>query len=208
MAEKSIYNQTIALAGLFQACGQVRSIANDGTHNQRELHTAIDSIFQLDASDVWGIYGDRFALVRGAKLLTGQLNGQISKRDIHITRHVSALISLERKLMANNQAVSALQHGIAVAKEAFTAQENNYGRAIDDLADVYINVISPLGAKVMVQGEKRFLGDETNAKLIRVFLLAGIRSAVLWRQCGGNQLKFIWNRSKHVKAAQEIGGRA
>lgn len=207
MAEKSIYNQTIALAGLFQACGQVRSIANDGTHNQRELHTAIDSIFKMDASDVWDIYGDRFALVRGAKLLTDQLNGQISKRDIHITRHVSSLLSLERKLMANHQAVNALQHGIALAKEAFTAQEEkNYGCAIDDLAEIYVNVISPLGAKIMVQGEKHFLNDETNAKLIRVFLLAGLRSVVLWRQCGGNQLKFIWNRAKHVEAAQKIGG--
>lgn len=207
MAEKSIYNQTIALAGLFQACGQVRSIANDGTHNQRELHTAIDSIFKMDASDVWDIYGDRFALVRGAKLLTDQLNGQISKRDIHITRHVSALISLERKLMSNPNAVRALQNGIQAAKTAFEAQEDkSYKQAIDDLADVYSHVVSPLGAKVMVQGEKRFLSDENNAKIIRVLLLAGVRSAVLWRQCGGNQLKFIWNRAKHVEAAQKIGG--
>ena len=39
---------------------------------------------------------------------------------------------------------------------------------------------------------------------IRACLLAGIRSAVLWRQVGGSKWQLLFHRKKLVQAAQQL----
>ena len=49
----------------------------------------------------------------------------------------------------------------------------------------------------MVSGEPHHLSDPKNANKIRALLLAGMRSAVLWRQLGGNRLQLLLARKTH-----------
>lgn len=204
MAEHSIENQTLALAGMFQACEQVREVAYTGQYNADRLETAVHSLLQLEAHEPEDIYGGRHNLYRGAQVLQKQLGGEASGRDIEITRNIATLLHLERALMGNTQAVNKLRSGIEAVISQAQYFDNTHTNVISNLADIYRTTISPLGNKVIVNGEQRFLADEDKAKLIRVFLLAALRSAVLWRQCGGNRFKLIWQRTKHIEAAKQL----
>ncbi len=204
MAEKSIQNQTIALLGIFQCCEQVRTIASSGQHHADSLETAVHSLLQLEAHDVEEVYGGLHNLRRGAVVLQQQLGNEATGRDIEITRNAATLLHLERALMGNPQAIAQLRRGLETVISQAQYFEMTHDNIISNLADLYSKTISPLGNKVIVQGEQRFLADEHKAKLIRVFLLAALRSAVLWRQCGGNRFKLIWQRNKHIQAAQQL----
>ena len=48
----------------------------------------------------------------------------------------------------------------------------------------------------MVNGEQAYLGRTDIVNKIRALLLAGIRSAMLWKQCGGTRWKFLFFRKK------------
>jgi high frequency lysogenization protein len=56
----------------------------------------------------------------------------------------------------------------------------------------------------MVAGEQRHLSDPENADRIRAVLLAGIRSAVLWRQCGGVRWKLLFHRGRLQQEARRL----
>lgn len=204
MAEKSIHNQTIALAGMFQACEQVREIAYTGRYNADMLETAIHSLLQLESNNLEDIYGGFHNLSRGSQVLQKQLGGEASGRDIEITRNAATLLHLERNLMNSSSALTSLRKGMEAVISQAQYFDNTHENVISNIADIYKTTISPLGSKVIVNGEQQFLADESKAKLIRVFLLAALRSAVLWRQCGGNRFKLIMQRTKHIQAAKQI----
>lgn len=50
----------------------------------------------------------------------------------------------------------------------------------------------------------RFLQQPNNAAKIRALLLAGIRSARLWRQLGGHRWQLVFSRSKLLKELYEL----
>lgn len=204
MAEHSIRNQTIALAGIFQCCEQVRQIAYTGNHNADKLETAIHSLFQLEAHNIEEVYGGLHNLQRGSEVVRQQLGGESTGRDIEITRNVATLLHLEKSLSNNTKALEKLGSSLKDVISQAQYFDNTHENVITHLADIYKNIISPLGSKIIVNGEQRFLADDEKAKMIRVFLLAALRSAVLWRQCGGNRFKLIWQRAKHIETAQHI----
>ena len=78
--------------------------------------------------------------------------------------------------------------------------ENVIGR----LADLYQQTISNLKPKIMVKGDAGLLQRPENANLIRALLLAGIRSAVMWRQCGGSRWNFIFRRKKILAICRQL----
>jgi high frequency lysogenization protein len=87
-------------------------------------------------------------------------------------------------------------------------QAAHFGVAHDNvlagLAELYQNSISQLRPRIIVMGEQHYLENPANANKIRVLLLAGIRSAWLWRQCGGSRLGFLLNRRKLREEARRL----
>jgi high frequency lysogenization protein len=65
-----------------------------------------------------------------------------------------------------------------------------------NFADIYHQTISTLQPRIMVIGDQQYLSSPFTVNKIRSVLLAGIRSAQLWRQCGGSRWKLIFARSK------------
>ena len=47
-----------------------------------------------------------------------------------------------------------------------------------------------------MNGDQAYLSRPETANKIRACLLAGIRSALLWKQCGGTRWKFLFYRKK------------
>ncbi|MDD5035570.1 MAG: high frequency lysogenization protein HflD [Methylococcaceae bacterium] len=192
---KTLTNQTIALAGLSQAVYLVQSIAKTGSANEEDLETCIASILKINADDVPNVYGGLEKLKTGLKLLENQL-GRPEKVDTELARYAAALVYLEGKYRRNIPMQNALRSGI----EKATAQAAHFGvsheNVLANLADLYQNTISQLRPRILVVGEPVHLTDSLNANKIRALLLAGLRSAWLWRQCGGGRWKFLLYREK------------
>jgi high frequency lysogenization protein len=56
----------------------------------------------------------------------------------------------------------------------------------------------------MVSGENSYLESPDMANKVRALLLAGIRAAVLWRQCGGSRWQLLFKRRAIIKAAETL----
>ena len=67
-----------------------------------------------------------------------------------------------------------------------------------------INTLSAVNEEVIVNGEHNHISNPNNANKIRALLLAAIRSAVLWRQCGGTRWQLLLNRKAVLHAAQKL----
>ena len=61
---------------------------------------------------------------------------------------------------------------------------------------LYQDTLSTLRQRIQVQGDMRNLQQPNNASKIRGILLAGIRTARLWRQVGGHRWQLVLNRRK------------
>ncbi len=80
------------------------------------------------------------------------------------------------------------------------AQADHFGvmheNVLANLADLYHSTISTLQPRIMVVGDQQYLGAQNTVNKIRALLLAGIRGALLWRQCGGSRWKLLVFRKK------------
>ncbi|MCG8433413.1 MAG: DUF489 family protein, partial [Gammaproteobacteria bacterium] len=79
-----------------------------------------------------------------------------------------------------------------------------HDNVLANLADTYVNTIGTLRPRVLVNGEHGHLQNPRNVNLIRALLLAGIRSATLWYQCGGSRWNLLFSRRSFLAAADEL----
>lgn len=201
--------RTLALAGILQATKLVQQIARTGIVDQEVFETCIQSTLRLDASSPEAVYGDASNLLEGCKELLQQLGADKGKsdkktRDFEITKYVVNVMLLERKLVKRQDLLDKIKSGIekaALQAEHFSLTHKN---VIANLADLYAGSISTLKPKIMVDGEHHLLTNQDNANKIRALLLAAVRSAVLWRQCGGSRWHMLFKREKLIKEAEAI----
>ena len=200
---KNLTNQTIALAGLAQAVEAVSNLAKTGTTDIDDLEACIASLLKINADDVTEVYGGLDKLKRGFLLLDRQL-GPHETVNTELARYAAALIYLEGKFRRQD----AMQKSIRSGLERATVQAVHFGltheNVLSNIADLYQTNISQINPRIMVMGEPRHLENPIVANKIRALLLAGIRSAWLWRQCGGSKLGFLWNRRKLREEAKRL----
>ncbi len=200
---KSIHDQTLALAGVFQASYLVHQVACHGMADSAAMEASIASIFKVDADNVEDVYGTAQRVSTGLRQLRDQIKGS-SGQHAQQTRYVAALLFLQHKLMRRPPMLGQLQAGI----ERATAQAEHYpilhANVLANLADLYQNTISTLAPRIMVAGEQMHLANPGNANRVRSLLLAGIRSAVLWRQCGGSRWRLLLGRRKVLREAEAL----
>jgi len=111
---------------------------------------------------------------------------------------------LERKLAKKPDMLKTIAQGIEKAREQARHFSSTHENVVANLADLYVNTISTLPPRIIVNGEHGYLSDPENANKVRALLLAAIRSAVLWRQCGGMRLQLLLNRRKIIEEAEKI----
>jgi high frequency lysogenization protein len=200
---KTLTNQTIALAGLSQALSLVQQIAKRGIADREAMETCLASTLKIDSEDVLDVYGDLSHLAHGLRQLDQQL-AEPDKVDKEQARYASTLVFLERKLMKQPAMVEAI--GVAVHGAAERAQDVGvlHEDVYQALAEAYQQTLSQLQPRVLVTGEQMYLADPDNGQRIRALLLAGIRSVVLWRQCGGSRWKLLFYRTKMQKEARRL----
>ena len=188
---------TLAIAGIFQAATLVKQIASTGMANSAVIESSLETLFQFDADSVEDVYGGVAGVGAGLRELNRQIGAAKGERDIDITRYVISMLVLEKKLSANkamlDQIASTLED-IRSSLEYFSLMHEN---TILKLGQLYKDTVSNLNPRIIVSGEQTHLSNENNASRIRALLLAGLRSAILWRQCGGSRWSLLFNRKKY-----------
>jgi high frequency lysogenization protein len=186
-----IADRTLALAGLLQALAQVRRIADTGEADGAVLATAIDSVFRIDAESPAAVYGGTDAVRTGLLLLRGHFRNE--SRDELLPRLALAVLQLERRFSRHAMAQQVHDGILAVAPSA-ARLGSTHPDVLSSLGSLYADTISHLRPRVLVQGNPHYLGQATVVAEIRAVLLAALRSAVLWRQLGGNLWDFLLRR--------------
>ncbi len=192
---KSTRNQVIALAGLAQAVHLVQQIAQRGRAEPDAMAASIASTLKIDAESVEDVYGGLSGVRAGLLKLRQQLGGR-GQIDPEHARYSAQLVMLQGRLENRPEVRKQVRAGVEQA--AGCARKNALldETVLEILAETYHRNISPLGPKIIITGDRMHLGNPANANRIRALLLAGIRSAVLWRQCGGAKWKFLFNRKR------------
>jgi len=201
---KTLTDRTLALAGIFQCATQVAQVARRGISDNASFETCIHSLFITDPQQTDDVYGSRAALRPGLHAIVQQMQGQAG-RDVDITRYALGLLVLERKLSRRRDLLDVISKGIHDAQRQ-TDHFNSYihDSVIGNLAEIYLKSISTLTPRIMVRGENNYLLEQGNADKVRALLLAGIRSAVLWSQCGGSRWHLLFRRRTYLGEAQRL----
>lgn len=196
-------NQTIALAGIAQATFLVHQLATQGKTEQNALQGSIGSVLKIDSENVADVYGG----LAGVKTGLQELDKQLRNTRIHnpeSARYSASVVFLERKLQKDSNMLKTIHTGIERAQ----AQAEHFGplheNVLANLGDLYHSTISTLQPRIMVNGDPNFLSNPDVVNKIRSLLLAGIRSALLWQQCGGTRWKFLFYRRKLQEETQRL----
>ena len=196
-------DQTLSLAGIYQASSLVKQIANEGRANNAQVESSIETLFRFDADNVEDVYGSIAGVSHGLKVLQKHLSDK-SSQDIDITKYVLSLVMLERKLSAKKHVLEEISKRLNKIESQFDFFSLNHENTYAKLGEIYKDTISTLGPKIIVNGEQEYLSNENNANKVRALLLAGIRSAVLWRQCGGSRWQFLFGRKAYIEECENI----
>lgn len=195
------YDITLALAGVCQSAKLVNQFALEGKADEAALRVSLQSLLDLSPENTLAVFGGE---EKNLKLGLATLLEQLNRTDSEISRYWISLLALEGKLQRNPQAKAQLAHRI----QHLPTQLNHYDlfdeQILSSLASIYVDIISPLGSKIQVKGSTLYLQDIAIHHRIRACLLAGIRSAVLWRQMGGSKWQILFSRRKIAAMAQQI----
>jgi len=199
----TIENRTLALAGIFQAVQECKSLAATGTCNQEDLAATLRSILTLNADRVIDAYGGSArGLHSGLRVLKAQLAGSEEARDLDLARYALGLIQLGTNIQRDESTIEQLRIGISRAQSLdFEITDTTM---ISNFANLYRSSISHLSPRIMVSGDPSHLNDTAIASTIRAALLGGLRSVVLWRQCGGTRPGMLLQRSQYVREADRL----
>jgi len=199
----SKYDQTLALAGIYQSASLVKQIANTGKANNPQIESSLETLFRFDANTVEEVYGNVASVRHGIEILQHHLVDR-SSRDLEITKYVISLLMLERKLSKTPAMLELIEKRLKTIEAQFDFFSLAHENSIAKIGQLYKDTISTLGPKIIVSGEQPHLSNEHNASKIRALLLSGIRSAVLWRQCGGSRWQFIFGRNAYLDECEKI----
>lgn len=196
----TLYDRTIAFAGICQAVALVQQVARNGHCDQDAFETSINAILNTNPANTVGVFDREADLKLGLECLVKGIDSTPSGSEI--TRYIISLMALERKLSARNDAMSQLGDRIQMAKRQSEHFELLDDQMISNLASIYLDVVSPIGPRIQVTGTPSVLQQTASQHKVRALLLSGIRSAVLWRQVGGKRRHLIFGRKKMVEQAQ------
>ncbi|GAL36882.1 a protein of unknown function perhaps involved in purine metabolism [Vibrio maritimus] len=196
----TLYDRTIAFAGICQAVALVQRVAKDGYCDSDAFETSIKAITNMNPSSTLDVFGIESDLKIGLECLVNGIDSTPTGSEI--TRYIISLMALERKLNSRNDAMAQLGDRLQMVERQLDHYELLDEQMISNLASVYLDVISPIGPRIQVTGTPAVLQQTSTQQKVRALLLSGIRSAVLWRQVGGKRRHLVFGRKKMIEQAQ------
>ena len=195
-------DKNLALAGVFQASELVRQAAWHGTWSGYAATACLNSLFKLEADSTAEIYDGREHMKLGVETMLAVLQGE--NRYAESLRYTVGLLQIERKFrragklqqQVGNQLQDIASHG-----EDLPQHEREDLQA-GQISALYSETISHLSPRIVVNGKPQYLKNQRTVDWVRTLLLAGLRSATLWRQLGGGRFELMFGRQAIIREAR------
>jgi high frequency lysogenization protein len=201
---KRLEDEVLALAGVVQVARLVDQVSRTGSYPVEFLAPMINSLFKFDAESTADVYGGISNVKLGLHNLAALLASRDQPDGRDLMRYVFGLLHLERQFSANADMSAVVRSRLEHARfhsEHFTS---HIQETCHSLAGIYQDTISTFQYRIRVTGSAQQLQNPENADIIRALLLAGIRSAVLWRQLGGRRWRLLTQRRRLLRIAHDL----
>ena len=196
---------TIAFAGMLQASELVRQIATSGNCSQQAATASIASIFNTSPESTEAVYGGLGGVRMGLRVMVEMFSARNSQENLQSLNYALGLAKLSVQIQRDRQRQADLGREIELIEPAWQNSEEPLDDSIlAQLAEAYQRHISTLDFRLSVNGKPEYLKQGEKVAFIRSLLLAGIRSAFLWRQVGGRQWRLIFQRRKMLHQAETL----
>jgi high frequency lysogenization protein len=200
---KNLQDITLALAGVVQAAILVEQVAKTGQVQQDAYKCSIESLFDLNPSSTAAVYGGSAQHLRiGLEALRDMLAGQHKHQEA--LRYALGALHLQKKLAGRKDMLNTMASRIAQASSQAEHFSSTHDNVIGNLGQVYSETISTFRFRIQVMGDYNYLQQTRIASQIRALLLASIRSAMLWRQLGGNRWQLLLQRKALASQVDQL----
>lgn len=199
-----LQQQVIALAGVVQAARMVDQVAKTGSYPAAFFEASLRSLFAFDAPTVDAVYGNIQGVKLGLRSVVDMLTDATNEDHVAMGAYVKGLLKLEDQFGKRPD----LQELVAsrLGHVNFKAQHfsDDAVELAASISAIYQDTISNLPYRIKVKGNVQHLQQTKNADLVRTLLLAGLRSAHLWRQLGGRPRHFLFKGGKLAATASDL----
>ncbi len=200
-----LQDTTLALAAVLQASHLVYQLAHQGIYSEEDSHPLVHSLFQFDAPDTPAVYGDISQLRLGLELLQAYFGGSSPAyaKNPDVIRYALAVLTVERHFSQSPVMQEEVHMQLLQAETDMAGHFELDSLLFSKLAKIYENNLSQLGFRVYIKGNVEHLKNPRYVAKIRTLLLAAVRSAMLWRQFGGNRWQLFFKRGKIVQCSND-----
>jgi len=201
---RPLQDRVLALAGVVQAAALVNDAATGLSANEESLRVTLQSILKTEARDVPEVFGGLHGVSLGLKRLAELLGPDRSPNDVSILRYALSLMQLQGKVMKNGSLRKILEESINRGRHQVRHFGLTHSNVLANLADTYARTAGSFEPRILVTGDVQKLSNPLTINLVRSLLLGGLRSAVLWRQCGGSRWMLLFMRASLLKETQRL----
>ena len=202
MFKQDLKNETISLGAIYQACNEIKKVAWQGEINAKLIEPLIFSVYQTTVDNIEDIYINLKRINTGLDYLRKQLVGDAFSKDAEVIRYFEAISILVKNLYKNENTLSKLRSSLNNFND--NVNQDNLNDHDSYLSELYLDTISKIEPRIIVNGDNKYLKEPQNAAMIRALLLSAIRSYILWQQSGGSKLRLFLFRKKIAQLAVSI----
>lgn len=196
--------RALALAGVFQATHLVDCVARNGQTDPAAFNGIVLSLFAFDPPDTEAVYGGRVNLQLGLRVLREVLDSTRRAEHQQALRYALGVLHLQKQLARQPQVMGVIHTRLRHTEKKLEHFTNDVSDISSSLAAIYQDTISRFKYRVQVTGSLQQLQNSGNPEKIRALLLAGIRSAMLFRQVGGSRWHLLWRRGALLAAVDQL----
>ena len=212
--------QIVALSAVAQSAALVAKLAVHGNASQTELLASVNPLLVLNPRSEADVYPNLGHLNLGLRTLHDMFKQVRAPENADVVRYTLGMLLLSNKLEARAPMQDRIRSALQTIAPLQLIPENatpwrteesdktdaqlRQEQTFEQLATLYQDTISTLPHRIQVQGQMDYLQNEYVANRVRSLLLAGIRSAVLWRQLGGRRWRLLFYRKRVQETASSI----
>lgn len=212
--------QIVALAAVAQSAALVTKLAVHGNASQTELLASVNPLLVLNPRSESDVYTELGHLNLGLRTLHDIAAQVRAPGHADVVRYTLGMLLLRSKLEARPDMQDRIRSSLQTIQPLTHIPENatpwrmeqteksdeqlRQELTFEQLATLYQDTISTLTPRIHVQGKMDYLQNEFVANRVRALLLAGIRSAVLWRQLGGRRWRLLVHRRRVKETANSL----
>ncbi|MDV6578925.1 high frequency lysogenization protein HflD [Pseudomonas aeruginosa] len=189
--------QLIALGAVFESAALVDKLARTGQISEAPLGCMLGSLLARNPASTLDVYGgDSLNLRDDFKALASALERKPGSLQREPLRYALAMLTLERQLDKRGDMLDLIGQRLDQVEQQVQHFGLVHENVIASFASIYQDTLSTFRQRIQVHGDMRHLQVSSNAARIRALLLAGIRSARLWRQLGGSRWQMVFSRRR------------